>query len=313
MDKSGVPKSTLGLVELRASQINGCGWCVDMHAREMRQAGETDERLFAVAAWRDTPYFSDAERSALALTEAVTRLSDRADALVASILAQYFEHRGRNVQCFDIDSVNHTLSQYKALRHQRLDLLREGGIDQRGFDALMERLLAEDGTFVVDNGASTFIPLWNYILENNVVGILRDAGRRLYVHTVITGGQALLDTLNGFKSVTDCTSEQNVIVWLNEYFGRIERDGKGFDEMGAYKAAEDKVCGSVHLIKRNQDTFGRDLEEVISRKLTLEEAIRDGSFSIMTKQRLRIVQPHWFEQTRRSFNLRSSSCWTPND
>ena len=57
----GVPKSTLGLVELRASQINGCGVCVDIHARQIREAGETDERLFAVAAWRDTPYFSDAE------------------------------------------------------------------------------------------------------------------------------------------------------------------------------------------------------------------------------------------------------------
>ena len=79
--KSGVPKSTLGLVELRASQINGCGVCVDMHARQIRQAGETDERLYAVAAWRDTPYFSDAERAALALTEAVTRLSDRANAV----------------------------------------------------------------------------------------------------------------------------------------------------------------------------------------------------------------------------------------
>src|SRR5215472_15484635 len=75
----GIPKSTLGLVELRASQINGCGVCVDMHARQMRQAGETDERLFAVAAWRDAPYFSDAERAALALTEAVTRLSDRSN------------------------------------------------------------------------------------------------------------------------------------------------------------------------------------------------------------------------------------------
>ena len=78
-EKSAVPKSTLGLVELRASQINGCSVCVDMHARQVRQAGETDERLFTVAAWRDAPYFTDAERAALALTEAVTRISDRAD------------------------------------------------------------------------------------------------------------------------------------------------------------------------------------------------------------------------------------------
>jgi AhpD family alkylhydroperoxidase len=80
-EKAGVPPRTLGLVQLRASQINGCSVCVDMHPRALKQAGETDQRLFAVAAWRDSPYFTDAERAALALTEAVTRLSDREDAV----------------------------------------------------------------------------------------------------------------------------------------------------------------------------------------------------------------------------------------
>jgi AhpD family alkylhydroperoxidase len=75
----GVPQRTVDLVHLRASQINGCSVCVDLHARDAKLAGETDERLFAVAAWRDAPYFTDAERAALALTEAATRLSDRED------------------------------------------------------------------------------------------------------------------------------------------------------------------------------------------------------------------------------------------
>ena len=78
-ETGGVPHTTLLLVHLRASQINGCSVCVDMHARELRRAGESDERIFAVGAWRDAPYFTDAERAALALTEAVTRLSDQAD------------------------------------------------------------------------------------------------------------------------------------------------------------------------------------------------------------------------------------------
>lgn len=78
-ENGGLPRKTIGLVHLRASQINGCSVCVDMHYRFAKQTGETDERLFAVSAWRDTPYFSDAERAALALTEAVTRLSDRED------------------------------------------------------------------------------------------------------------------------------------------------------------------------------------------------------------------------------------------
>ena len=74
-----MPPQTAYLVHLRASQINGCSYCVEMHSRELRQAGEPDERIFAVAAWREAPYFTDAERAALALTEAVTRLADRAD------------------------------------------------------------------------------------------------------------------------------------------------------------------------------------------------------------------------------------------
>jgi AhpD family alkylhydroperoxidase len=77
--KASVPKTTHDLVHLRASQINGCSVCVDLHARDLRKAGESDERMFAVAAWREAPYFTDAERAALALCEAVTRLADRPD------------------------------------------------------------------------------------------------------------------------------------------------------------------------------------------------------------------------------------------
>jgi AhpD family alkylhydroperoxidase len=78
---TGVPERTLYLVALRASQINGCSVCVDMHSREMQAAGEPAHRIFTLAAWRETPYFTDAERAALALTEAATRLADRPDAV----------------------------------------------------------------------------------------------------------------------------------------------------------------------------------------------------------------------------------------
>ncbi|CDZ92204.1 alkylhydroperoxidase [Rhodococcus ruber Chol-4] len=78
-DGGGLPARTTHLVHLRASQINGCSVCVDMHPRLAKKDGETDKRLFAVAAWREAPYFTDGERAALALTEAVTRLADRPD------------------------------------------------------------------------------------------------------------------------------------------------------------------------------------------------------------------------------------------
>ncbi|HWC82773.1 MAG TPA: carboxymuconolactone decarboxylase family protein [Pseudonocardiaceae bacterium] len=105
----GVPESTIALSQLRASQINGCGVCVDMHARDMRKAGESEDRLFAVAAWRDTPYFTDAERAALALTEAVTRIADRPDPVSDEIWAEaarHYDEQGLAALLIGIASIN---------------------------------------------------------------------------------------------------------------------------------------------------------------------------------------------------------------
>jgi AhpD family alkylhydroperoxidase len=76
---TGIPETTLQIVELRASQINGCSVCVDIHTRALEHLGESSERIHLVAAWREAPYFSDAERAALAMAEAATRLADRSD------------------------------------------------------------------------------------------------------------------------------------------------------------------------------------------------------------------------------------------
>jgi AhpD family alkylhydroperoxidase len=91
-DEVGVPATTTNLIELRASQINGCSVCVDMHWRLMRKAGESDDRIAAVAAWRHVPYFTAAERAALALTEAVTRTADREDPVPDAVWAEAARH-----------------------------------------------------------------------------------------------------------------------------------------------------------------------------------------------------------------------------
>ena len=94
LDKTteSVPYVTRKLVHLRASQINGCSVCVDMHARELKKTGESDDRIFAVSAWRDAPYFTDAERAALSLAEAVTRLSDRPDPVPDDVWQEAARH-----------------------------------------------------------------------------------------------------------------------------------------------------------------------------------------------------------------------------
>jgi AhpD family alkylhydroperoxidase len=90
--RSGVPATTLFLVEVRASQINGCSVCLDMHTREMKAAGESDQRIFMVGAWREAPYYTDAERAALALTESLTRLADRPDSVSDEIWEEAARH-----------------------------------------------------------------------------------------------------------------------------------------------------------------------------------------------------------------------------
>lgn len=108
-ENAGVPAKTLNLVHLRASQINGCSVCVDMHAAMAKKAGDTDQRLYAVSAWRDAPYFTDAERAALALTEAVTRLSDRSDPVPDEIwndAAGYYDERALAALLVAIATIN---------------------------------------------------------------------------------------------------------------------------------------------------------------------------------------------------------------
>jgi AhpD family alkylhydroperoxidase len=105
----GVPATTIDLVHYRASQINGCSVCADMHSRSARKHGITEQQLFTVAAWRDAPYFSEAERAALALTEAVTRLADRPDAVPDDVwdeAARHYDERALASLLVDIAGIN---------------------------------------------------------------------------------------------------------------------------------------------------------------------------------------------------------------
>lgn len=216
--------------------------------------------------------------------------------LMSAILSQYLLSKGQDVQGIDADPVNQTLAEYRGLPVSRLNLLKEGSVDPREFDLLMERFLTESGTFVVDTGASTFIPLWHYVLENQVLDYLREKGKRVFIHSVITGGQSLNDTLSGFEQLAETTRAKNLVVWLNEYFGPVLHEGIPFREMAVCKKHVNKVHGCVAIVRRTTDTFGRDVEEMICQKLTFEEAFNGSGFTIMAKQRLRVVQRDLFEQ-----------------
>ena len=109
IEAGGLPAKLLGLVHLRASQLNGCSFCVDMHARELGRLGETVERTIAVSAWRESPHFSAPERAALALAESMTRLADASDPVPDAIWAEaarHFDERGLAELVLSISLIN---------------------------------------------------------------------------------------------------------------------------------------------------------------------------------------------------------------
>ena len=95
LDRVGIPAGLREIIRLRASQLNGCAYCVDLHSTAARESGETEQRLFAVAIWRDSPFFTAAERAVLDLTEAITRLADThvPEELVSGALAEFGEEK----------------------------------------------------------------------------------------------------------------------------------------------------------------------------------------------------------------------------
>lgn len=219
--------------------------------------------------------------------------------VVASWLAQYFRSKERQVTCIDTDPVNATLTQFRELNVEHVNVLRSGGINEKQFDVLVERVCGRDGIFVVDTGATTFVPLWHYMLEHHLFDFLSAHGRRVFVHLVITGGQGLQDTLAGFKRVAETAPDASMVVWLNEYFGEVERDGKRFEDLQLARDFAHKIMGAVLLRDRNRNTFGDDVRMMLERFLTFDSAIQSADFGLVSKQRLTVVRRDVFEQLDR--------------
>ena len=217
--------------------------------------------------------------------------------LVASVTAQYIKSKNRPLVVYDTDPVNATLAGYKALNTQRLELLHDGSLVERSFDALIENIIESDSNFVVDNGAASFIPLSYYLAENDAINLIAENGKQVYIHTVITGGQALYDTLGGFASLCEqMPGDIRLVVWLNEFFGDIEADGKIFEDMKVYQTNKNRVYGIVRIARQTGSTYGEDVKRMLDSKLTFEEIKQSTDFGLMSKSRLNRVKSSLFEQ-----------------
>lgn len=216
--------------------------------------------------------------------------------LVASILTQWHIAKGREVYCADTDPVNDTFSRYTAFPVETIQIMDlSNNINSRMFDSLIEKLLKIETDSVIDNGASTFVPLSAYMAESDIIPLLEDAGKEVIIHTVLTGGQGLRDTLVGLDALL-ATQPAKVVVWENEYFGEITKNGKTFLQSDLYNKNKDRIAGVVKIEKRTQNTFVADMEMLASNNLTFDQAKTSALFSIPSLSRLHKVQKEIFQQ-----------------
>ena len=121
--------------------------------------------------------------------------------VIAAILAQYKASKGENTLCIDTDPVNATFHAYQALAVRQIPLMDHDEINPRRFDMLVEIIAPSEQDVIIDSGASSFVPMTHYLISNHVPALLAGMGHELVIHTVVTGGQALLDTVNGFRQL----------------------------------------------------------------------------------------------------------------
>ena len=218
--------------------------------------------------------------------------------LVSTILAQWMAGQDeRPLRCFDTDQENPTFSRYKAMNVRHVPVMTDTRtIDPKRFDALMIDLLEEEGNCVVDNGANTFSPLMAYLLENDCFAMLKESGRKVYIHVIVGGGDTLHDTATGFTTTAKAT-DVPLVLWENQHFGLLQSaSGKQFTESQTYSEYAARVVGRVVLSVRNADTFGADIKKMNTARLTANEVKASDKFNVMEKQRIKVVFRDLFEQ-----------------
>ena len=220
----------------------------------------------------------------------------------ATCIAEHYLIAGRPLKVVDADPSNKSLCAYKRLHGIPLDIMDDGNrVDPRKFDDLIEDIASADSDFVVDNGATNFLPFMAYLVEHRVAAVLADHKRALVVHVPIVGGAAMVDTVLGFRDIAaNIGDPAAIVVWLNEAAaGVIRPDGDEFEDTKVFNQHREQVRGIIRVPHHSSELFGRDMAELLTLKQTFGEGIAGSHFRLMAKQRLTQLQREIFEQLDR--------------
>ncbi|WP_353858489.1 hypothetical protein [Azospirillum formosense] len=221
--------------------------------------------------------------------------------LVATVLAQYIQDSHKNdgrLLAFDADPVNSAFSTYRRFRAQTLDMLPDGTVNLSDVNQMIDAALGHCGDVVIDIGPALFIPLANRLADGSIVRPLESQGWNVMVHSVVAGGSAQLETLEGLgRTIHSLPPGVPIVVWLNEFFGPIiAPDRHSFKEMKVYTSNLHRYAGLVQIPNKDPATFGTDLRQMLEKRRTFAEVIADADTRIMTRQRLTLMRNELYRQ-----------------
>ncbi len=214
---------------------------------------------------------------------------------IAFILAQYLQEIYGECICYDTDPLNESsgLISIPKLNVRPLKLVdAEGNFEKAQLDTLMEQLIAsnEDDNIVIDNGSSSFNPITSYIRDTGALELLKGYGHTVYAHCILGAGKELDDTTRGTVETADIF--ENVVIWINPFWGEVVVNGKKFTDTAFYKENSHRFYAVINL-PSIQSLFKRDLMNMLGQRVTFQQVYKgegQGELAfIMNRQRIFMI------------------------
>ena len=222
---------------------------------------------------------------------------------VSTFITQYVkDYLKQDYLAIDTDQVNASFASFKGLNVETINLMEESRITDAGWERLANKLLTTNKTnIIIDNGASSFVPLMNYAYDNDLFNALTSDENNytgnVFIHTVIAGGEGLSHTLAGLDTI--CYNFKNtnikIVVWINSYLGKVETIDKKIEDYEELKKNENEILYIVRIPIYKGDLFKKDLSDMLTNHKTFEEMKNDTSVFIMSRSRYVRMQRELFE------------------
>ena len=213
--------------------------------------------------------------------------------VVARLLAEFVRDTTNETPLsFDADPVNASFEAVKTFGAKKINLLdNEQKVDASRFDSMMMNIIHEDRSVVIDSGASSYLALFSYLEENDIIRLLKERGFDVYLHTIITGGAAIDFTTKNFLDVAErFGDEASIIAWLNHFWEPVERNETPFTEWQAYKTQKHRVHSVLEIPRMMADTSGHDFSEMLKANVSFAQVLSgEAGFNIMVQTRLSYI------------------------